>query len=96
MITKTIYKTKDYSKVKFTYADKTAASVKILGLNNDWDTAVEMNKKKDGTFSTEIALPKNSSQTFKYLVDDTLWVTDPEADAQTADGFGASNSVINV
>ena len=96
MVTKTIFKTKDYTKVKFTYDDKTAESVKILGLNNDWNSPVEMSKKKDGTFSTEVSLPKNSQQEFKYLVNDAVWVNEPEADAQSSNGLGDSNSVINL
>ena len=96
MVTKTIFKTKDYTKVKFTYEDKAAESVKILGLNNDWNSPVELSKKKDGTFSIEVSLPKNTQQEFKYLVNDAVWVNEPEADAQSANGFGDANSVINL
>ena len=48
--TKTYYKTKDYCKVKFSYQLEKAEVVEILGLNTDWENAIIMSKKKDGTF----------------------------------------------
>ena len=94
MVQKTYFKTKDYCKVKFTYTLENAESVQILGLNSDWENAVLMNKKKDGTFSCDVSLPKDSRHEFKYLVNDTEWITDPEADAQHPNGLGSSNSVV--
>jgi hypothetical protein len=55
-----------------------------------------MAKKKDGSFSAEVNLPKDSSHEFKYLVDNSTWVNDPEADTEVPNVFGGSNSVVSL
>ena len=94
MIQKTYYKTKDYCKVKFTFQPENAETVEIFGLNNDWKTSIVLSKKKDGSFTADVSLPKNSEHEFKYLVNKTEWFNDPEADSQKANEFGGSNSVV--
>jgi 1,4-alpha-glucan branching enzyme len=94
MIHKTYYKTKDYCKVKFSFRGDDAETVEILGLNNDWDTPIPMIRKKDGTFSTEVCLDKNAEYEFKYRVNGTEWLNDPEADTQRSNEFGGTNSVL--
>ncbi len=98
MIQKTYFKTKDYCKVKFSFADETinAETVEILGLNSDWENAIVMSKKKDGSFTADVSLPKNSQHEFKYLVNATKWINDPAADAQHSNVYGGSNSVITL
>lgn len=94
MVQKTYFKTKDYCKVKFAFKPENAETVEILGLNSDWKNAVVMSKKKDGSFSADVNLPKESKHEFKYLVDAKEWVNEPEADEQQPNAFGGSNSVI--
>lgn len=94
MVQKTYFKTKDYCKVKFTVKPEEADTVEILGLNSDWSNAVTMNKKKDGSFSIDINLPKDSKHEFKYLVDRKEWVNEPEADSEAPNTFGGTNSII--
>ncbi|MGC4038068.1 MAG: isoamylase early set domain-containing protein [Chitinophagaceae bacterium] len=96
MVQKTYYKTKDYCKVKFSFKVDNAETIEILGLNNDWNTAVIMSKKKDGSFSADINLPKDSKHEFKYLVNETLWLNEPEADSLQPNEFGGTNSVISL
>jgi hypothetical protein len=94
MIQKTYFKTKDYCKVKFSFKPENAETVEILGLNGDWENAIVMSKKKDGTFISEVSLPKNSQHEFKYRINATEWANEPEADSQTSNGFGGINSII--
>lgn len=94
MLQKTYYKTKDYCKVKFSFKPEVAETVEILGLNSDWQNAVIMSRKKDGSFSAEVNLPKESKHEFKYLVDNIEWANDPEADTEVPNVFGGSNSVV--
>lgn len=96
MVQKTFLKTKDYCKVKFTVDVNGAESVKVLGLNNDWQNPIEMSKKKSGDFSCEVNLPKNTAHQFKYLVDNTNWINEPESDSLVPDSFGGNNSVITL
>jgi len=93
MLQKTYFKTKDYCKVKFSFKPELAETVEILGLNSN---AIIMSKKKDGSFSAEVNLPKESTHEFKYLVDNAQWLNEPEADQQVPNTFGTSNSVISL
>ena len=94
MIQKTYFKTKDYCKVKFTFAPENAATVEVVGLNSDWENGIILKKKKDGTFSTEVSLPKDTQQQFKYLVNKTEWVNDTEADSEQENEYGGTNSIL--
>jgi hypothetical protein len=94
MVQKTYFKTKDYCKVKFSFKPENAETVEILGLNSDWEHSVVMSRKKDGTFTSEVSLPKNSQHEFLYRVNESEWVNEPEADSQSSNGFGGVNSVI--
>ena len=96
MLQKTYFKTKDYCKVKFSFRPELAETVEILGLNSDWQNAIIMSKKKDGSFNAEVNLPKGSTHEFKYLVDNALWFNEPEADAEVPNAFGGSNSMVSI
>ena len=93
MIQKTYFKTKDYCKVKFSFASENAETVKLLGLNNDWKKGILLKKKKDGSFTADVSLPKETQHQFKYLVNKTEWVNDPVADT-VANEYGGSNNVV--
>ncbi len=95
MIEKKYFKTKDYVKVKFTLAAE-AKKVEILGLNNDWKKGLSMTKKKEGVFTAEVNLPKESTHEFKYFIDKKSWLNDHEVEQQTANVFGTTNSVVTV
>jgi len=94
MVQKTYYKTKDYCKVKFSFNVENAETVEILGLNSDWEKSIIMSKKKDGSFSADVNLPKESRHEFKYLVNETEWLNEPAADTQEPNVYGGANSVI--
>lgn len=96
MLQKTYYKTKDYCKVKFNFKPELAETVEIRGLNSDWQHSIIMSKKRDGSFSAEVNLPKDSTHEFKYLINSAQWANDPEADAQVPNVFGGSNSVVSL
>lgn len=94
MVQKTYFKTKDYCKVKFVFNPENAETVEILGLNSDWENSIIMKKKKDGSFSCEVSLPKDSRHEFKYLVNETDWISDTEADELQPNVYGGNNSVV--
>ena len=94
MVQKTYFKTKDYCKVKFILTTENAETVEILGLNSDWENSILMKKKKDGSFTCDVSLPKDTRHEFKYLVNETEWRGDPEADGQEQNAFGSHNSVV--
>ena len=94
MIQKTYFKTKDYCKVKFSIENETAETIAVIGLNNNWETAISMSKKKDGSFVAEVNLPKDSVHEFKYFINDTAWMNDSTADRFSPNVYGETNSVI--
>ncbi len=94
MVQKTYLKTKDTCKVKFSFNVENAETVEILGLNSDWENSIVMRKKKDGTFSCEVSLPKNTQHEFKYRVNEEVWMNEPDADSQQENAFGSVNSVL--
>lgn len=94
MIETKYFKTKDYCKVKFSIAAE-AKKVEILGLNGDWKKGVALTKKKDGTFSVEVNLPKASQHEFKFLADKKEWFTDAEANS-THNAFGTTNNFLEI
>ncbi len=53
-----------------------------------------MSKKKDGSFSADVNLPKDSKHEFKYLINQSEWLNDPEADKHQVNTVGGTNSVI--
>jgi hypothetical protein len=95
MIEKKYFKTKDYVKVKFTL-NVEAKKVDILGLNNEWKKGLAMTKKKEGIFTAEVNLPKDSAHEFKYFADKKNWLNDDQAESHTANVFGTTNSVLTV
>lgn len=96
MVQKTYFKTKDYCKVKFTFNPENAETVEIFGLNNDWNIAVNMKRKKDGSFWTELNLPKDSEHQFRYRINSIEWYNEPEADSEVPNTFGSTNSYIKL
>ena len=94
MVQKTYFKTKDYCKVKFSFTVENAETVEILGLNSDWENSIIMRKKKDGSSSADVNLKKKTRHEFKYRVNETEWVNDPEADGEATNIYGSSNSVL--
>lgn len=96
MVQKTYYKTKDYCKVKFALKPEHAETVEILGLNSDWENSIIMKKKKDGSFTAEVNLPKDSKHEFKYRINENEWVNDLEADGQEPNEYGGTNSVLSI
>lgn len=95
MVQKTYLKTKDVCKVKFTFNVENAETVEILGLNSDWENSIVMSKKKDGSFSAEVSLPKDSQHQFKYRVNETQWLNEPEVES-TPNEFGGVNSLLAI
>jgi hypothetical protein len=95
MIEKKYYKTKTYCKVKFT-VEAAAKKVELVGLNNEWKKGIALVKKKDGSFSVEMNIDKDTQHEFKYLVDKKTWLNDDHADSQTLNVFGTTNSVVTI
>ncbi len=101
-IKKQFLKSKPECKVTFKFEKKDGVepqSVKVLGDFNNWDTSVEpMKPLKSGDFTQTINLSSGDSVQFRYLINDSEWMNDEEADAFIDNGLGTEekNSVLQL
>jgi AMP-activated protein kinase-like protein len=79
----------------FTYIDRNAKSVAVVGSFNDWDaTKTVLTRAGDSVWTATIPLAPGR---YEYqLVVDGKWIADPAAQETAASEFGAANSVIIV
>ena len=94
-------KTKERCKVTFRLpraAAPEAKTVHIVGEFNDWSTVrTPMKRLKSGEFKVVMDLPPGRDYQFRYLIDQTLWENDWEADRYVKSDFGdCENSVVVV
>ena len=83
------------SAAPFTYIDRNAKSVAVVGSFNDWDASANvLTLTSDSVWSTNILLAPGR---YEYqLVVDGKWIQDPAAQRSANSDFGAANSVMNV
>jgi 1,4-alpha-glucan branching enzyme len=97
MLIKHYLKSRPVCKVTFILPEViTARTVCVVGDFNDWDTQTLPMKKKGGRFTLTIELTPGRNYQFRYLVDDTEWYNDWDADRYTPNPFGGDNSVVIV
>ena len=71
--------------------------VAVLGEWNAWSPQDgQMKKRKDGSFSTTVSLDAGQEYRFRYLVDESTWLNDDEADDLVPNRFGTQDGVIAV
>ncbi len=82
--------------VRFAIRQRGASSVSVAGDFNQWSpTPLEPMLKSEGFFSLEIPL-SGGTYSYAFLIDGKKWMPDPTADRIVDDGFGTSNSLINL
>ena len=94
-------KTKPICKVTFRLpkeAAKPAEAVHIVGEFNNWDIyATPMKKLKSGAFTVTLDLDRGREYQFRYLMDETKWENDWQADKYVPTPYeNAENSVVVV
>ncbi len=95
MISKKFFKTKEECEVTFEYEGNSAKKVQLVSSANNWEPITMKKRKKDGVFYTRVRVPNNSEIQFRYLLDGSTWVNEPEADALVANEHGSQNGVID-
>lgn len=100
-IRKQFLKSRPVCKVTFRIAETTDNFTKtahVVGEFNDWSTSTTpMRRMKNGTFSATVELPIGRSYQFRYLLGQSHWENDPDADDYLPTPFGDSrNSVISL
>lgn len=94
-------KTKNVCKVTFRLPKAAVAKAKtvhIVGEFNRWSTVeTPMKRLKSGEFKAVLDLPPGQAYQFRYLVDQTRWENDWDADRYVKSDFGdCENSVVAV
>jgi 1,4-alpha-glucan branching enzyme len=96
MLKKRFFKTKDECEVTFEYDGNGAQRAALVGEFNGWEPQLMTKAQKSGSpFRIKVRLPKDGKYQFRYLVDQSNWVNDNEADEYWTNEFGESNSVVN-
>jgi 1,4-alpha-glucan branching enzyme len=78
--------------------DNSSKKVYVVGDFNDWNHGLTpMKKGEDGSYFAVVALKIGHEYQFRYLIDETQWENDSEADKQVLSPFQDSeNSVVVV
>ncbi|PIE56179.1 MAG: glycoside hydrolase [Desulfobulbus propionicus] len=98
MLKKSYSTTGKVCRVTFKYGNPENAGAAVLaGSFNEWSTeAVPMKRLKDGSFSITISLQAGASYQYRYILDKSVWVNDPDADGYVANQYGEENAVVAV
>jgi hypothetical protein len=84
--------------VQFVLVAPTARKVQVVGDFNDWDAShveYRAQHRGGGVWSVTAAVPEGHHR-YSFVVDDSLWVTDPSAPRLLDDDYGMANSALVV
>ena len=96
---KSFSKDKQTCKVTFTVSKEAAQGAKTINLAGDFNswssTITPLKKEQDGSFSVKLELDVNREYQFRYLLDNTKWENDWNADKYVPAPYSnADNSVV--
>lgn len=96
MLKKRFFKTKDECEVTFEFANNDAQNAALVCDCNGWKPLLmKKAKKRNSPFRIKVRLPKEGQYQFRYLIDQSVWVNDDNADEYWTNEFGESNGVVN-
>jgi len=81
--------------VAFEYKDDKATSVSVVGDFNDWNKDKNPLKLENGVWKGSLSL-KPGRHEFKFVVNNTDWITDPKGSETAPDKYGGRSSIITV
>jgi hypothetical protein len=72
-------------------------TVSVAGDFNGWNATADKMKydEKVGAWVLDLKL-KSGMYDYMYVINDKVWIADPQADKQRDDGFGGKNSVLKI
>jgi cyclomaltodextrinase / maltogenic alpha-amylase / neopullulanase len=72
-----------------------ANTVALVGSFNDWKATANPMTENNGRWETSLML-EDGDYLYKFLVNGSQWMTDPNNPSSEADGYGGKNSVLKV
>ena len=75
-----------------------AETVVVVGDWNNWDPQLQYlaKGKQEGTWSIEMELEKGKEYRYQFVIDGETWIADPNAYLTVEDGFGGTNSILEM
>jgi serine protease AprX len=81
----------------FYYYDPLAREVALVGSFNGWQSKDgEMVQIRPGLWEGVLDVPARGTHRYKFLIDRSRWINDPENPLRIEDGFGGFNSLITI
>ena len=99
MITKNYTKTGKVCRVTFRHTpSEEIQQVRLLGEFNEWGSQSTdlLKKRKDGSFSITLSIDAGKDYRFRYLLDNSTWENDEQADKYVHNIFGSEDAVISL
>ena len=102
MLKKTYTKNKSKCKVTFKFEptdnNEQIDTIQVVGSFNGWGKQKKhfLKKRKDGTYSLSVNLSAESTYEYKYLVNDSQWYTDNNAENYVWNIYGSQNALVEV
>lgn len=82
--------------VQFIYRDPRARRVQVRGEWDDWQSETEARQVEAGVWLADIAKPSAGFYAYKFLIDGTTWIDDPENGQRRTNPYGEYDSVLVV
>ena len=84
--------------VRFILSHPNASSVHLAGTFNRWNDKDYAMKRIGSTNTWEIKIPleKGKVYVYNFVIDESIWIADPEIPVKTDDGFGGSGSLLRL
>ncbi|MFP4180614.1 MAG: hypothetical protein ACLFSA_11225 [Spirochaetaceae bacterium] len=84
--------------IHLTLEAPSAKSVAVVGDWNDWNTDSHLmsDKNGDGIWELQLKVERGGEYKYQFLVNGEKWIPDPNAPLQVEDGFGGTNSILNI
>jgi 1,4-alpha-glucan branching enzyme len=79
-------------RITFYYHNDSASSVALVGSFNDWKATMLFKRNGNGIWKAEIPMIPKGTYLYKFVVDNRVWVDDPENLYREPDGFNGLNS----
>ena len=81
---------------RFSFSSPGAGSVALAGSFNDWSTSADPLVKGENVLWTIVKKLGPGTYQYKFVVNGTDWKADPNNPESTDDGYGGTNSVLQV